>query len=290
MDKKAGFKECSRCGLRNKPAAKQCDFCGQKFEMADEWELQIDALEKLSRSPKKIEVNEDVTRRIESTILRKDAVEKKAIDQIPPSPTVHLEPPPPAPIPVEVPVEKKPIEAIKVVLDAPEPVPHIVPEPKPIEGPSPSTAYAAPPMVVVSEEKTILTEAPIAKKQIFVPRQEALSSGLFRIGLRKKDPRSIAFTALMFAGIITYIATLVFANSFGEVNAWGMVIIAGGMVVVGFSQVMINWNYEEVVRVNIPGTADDELVEICPSCNERVNPDDERCSSCGTEFEPSDHL
>jgi ribosomal protein L40E len=290
MDKKTGFKECSRCGLRNKPAAKQCDFCGQRFEMADEWELQIDALEKLSREPKKVEVNEEVTRRIESTIVRKDMVEKRerATEPPTPSPTVHAEPSPPTV--VEIPPPERPIEAIKVKKKIVEPLAEMVPEPLPVVVPTPSTTYAAPPAVVLSEEKTVMTAAPVLKKQRVVSRRELTRPGLFHMGLKKKDARSIAFTAILFAGIFIYIAVLAFASSFNEMDVWGLVIIAGGMVVAGFSQVMINWNYEEAVRVNIPGTADDELVEICPSCNERVNSNEEKCPSCGTEFEPSDHL
>lgn len=289
MDKKTGFKECSRCGLRNKPAAKQCDFCGQRFEMADDWELQIDALEKLSRSPKNVEVTEEVSRRIESTIVRKDMVDhrEKTIEPVIFSPAVRPEPVPPISTTVEAPEVARPIEVEKKIV---EPVPYIVPEPVISDIPPPSIAPPTPPTVVVSEEKTVIAAVPVKKKLLPAPSQELMNQGLFHVGIMKKDARSIAFTAIMFAGIIAFIAALVFTKSFGEMNTWSLVIVAGGMVVAGFSQVMINWNYDKAVRVNIPGTADDEPVEICPSCNERVDPNDARCPSCGTEFEPSDHL
>ena len=71
MEKKTGFKECPRCGLRNKPSAAQCDFCGWEFrDVSDEWISHVQVLEKLNKATESIVLDDEVSRRIESTIVR----------------------------------------------------------------------------------------------------------------------------------------------------------------------------------------------------------------------------
>jgi hypothetical protein len=302
MDKKTGFKECSRCGLRNKPTAKQCDFCGQRFEVNDDWEQQIDALEKMSRNSRKEEVSEDLTRKIEATIVTKEMVDTKerAVPEPPkpaepieaafPEPERHAAKPAPiAPIPVKAepiairhpepaprPVEERPIVREPEIME-PEPV-HIEPEPVYSLEEAPAPEMGGPEKADVRVRKR---EKKRAKPQP--------SARFFRWGVSTKDPISIVFAGLMFLGIVSYIVAMVISSSLGTMVSWGFTVVSGALIVMGFSQVAINWEVaDEPVRVDIPGTADDEIVEICPSCHERVNPDLDRCPACGIEFEPSE--
>lgn len=76
MEKKSGFKECPRCGLRNKLVVTQCDFCGWQFEEpSDEWIDQIRALEKIGTDRGAVTVDEEISKRIQATIIKPDEAE-----------------------------------------------------------------------------------------------------------------------------------------------------------------------------------------------------------------------
>lgn len=79
MEKPSGLKECPRCGLRNRPGAYQCEFCGWDFGVAsDDWMGQIDDLEQLGNDIGTPAVDEDIATKIESTIMRPaDAVRER---------------------------------------------------------------------------------------------------------------------------------------------------------------------------------------------------------------------
>ena len=79
MDRKAGYKECPRCGLRNKPSALQCDFCGLRFIAGEDWDDNIQALEKMGGNEEKVLVDEDVSKRIEATIVKRDKINASPI-------------------------------------------------------------------------------------------------------------------------------------------------------------------------------------------------------------------
>ncbi|MFP4197557.1 MAG: hypothetical protein ACLFS6_07905 [Methanomassiliicoccales archaeon] len=73
MDKKSGFKECPRCGLRNRISTIKCDFCGYEFErQSQEWSDYVDILEKLSRREETPAVDDEVSRKIESTLVKNE--------------------------------------------------------------------------------------------------------------------------------------------------------------------------------------------------------------------------
>ena len=85
MERKPGFQECPKCGLRNKPTAKQCDFCGQSLTISDDWQSHVKDLESLTRLGESKTMDHNTSRRIESTIIRKETpsiklVEVKAIE------------------------------------------------------------------------------------------------------------------------------------------------------------------------------------------------------------------
>jgi hypothetical protein len=73
MERKTGFKECPKCGLRNKPGATQCDFCGQNLGPSDDWQQHIKDLESLNKMELRRPLDDRTSKRIEATIIRKDA-------------------------------------------------------------------------------------------------------------------------------------------------------------------------------------------------------------------------
>jgi hypothetical protein len=72
MERKTDFMECPKCGLRNKPNAVQCDFCGQSLTAGDDWQSHIKDLESISKVDSRKQVDDQTSRRIESTIIRKE--------------------------------------------------------------------------------------------------------------------------------------------------------------------------------------------------------------------------
>jgi hypothetical protein len=80
MERKAGFIECPKCGLRNKPNTVQCDFCGQSLTSPDEWQLQVKDLESLTKVEYRRPVDEPTSRRIEATFIRKEQPHQKAVE------------------------------------------------------------------------------------------------------------------------------------------------------------------------------------------------------------------
>jgi len=72
MEKRSIFKECPKCGLRNKPNATQCDFCGQSLRETDDWQQHLKDLESLNNLELRKPVDDRTSRRIEATIIRKD--------------------------------------------------------------------------------------------------------------------------------------------------------------------------------------------------------------------------
>lgn len=80
MEKKANFRECPKCGLRNKPSAVQCDFCGQSLNIDDDWQSHVKDLESLTRMELRKPMDDKVSRRIESTIIRKETTHNRGLE------------------------------------------------------------------------------------------------------------------------------------------------------------------------------------------------------------------
>ncbi|MDH7508036.1 MAG: zinc ribbon domain-containing protein [Methanomassiliicoccales archaeon] len=71
MEKKAGFKECPRCGLRNKISATECDFCGWNFgEIRDEWTDHLLELERIVLQKEERSVEREDSRIVEATLVK----------------------------------------------------------------------------------------------------------------------------------------------------------------------------------------------------------------------------
>lgn len=153
MDRKAGYKECPRCGLRNKPSALQCDFCGLRFIAGEDWDENIQALEKMGGTDEKVLVDEDISKRIEATIVKREKINASIKAKEPEKDEFDYFKKEPEPIKAAAaPVEATPTELVKgPVLEAePEPRPIVteatplsperivIPEQPPVEATSPA--------------------------------------------------------------------------------------------------------------------------------------------------------
>jgi len=77
MEGRSSFKECPRCGLRNRMSATKCDFCGYEFKgSSEEWSDYVDILEKLSKGDEVRPVDEDLSKKIESTLVKKRDIDE----------------------------------------------------------------------------------------------------------------------------------------------------------------------------------------------------------------------
>ncbi|MCQ5375163.1 MAG: hypothetical protein NO474_00980 [Methanomassiliicoccales archaeon] len=71
MEKKSGFKECPRCGLRNKILAIECDFCGWKFsDVEDEWTDHLLELERIALQKPEKTAGKEESKIVEATLVR----------------------------------------------------------------------------------------------------------------------------------------------------------------------------------------------------------------------------
>lgn len=187
MERKAGFIECPKCGLRNKPNAVQCDFCGQSLTAPDEWQMHVKDLESLTKVEYRRPVDEPTSRRIESTIIRKEPVHQKAVEvreltnlekifkdleEVSPKPR-PVETTAPEPVPVVVPTPVVRTESPEPVLVKPVEIPVIE---KPEEQESVKVSEEAVPIVQTPEPEPVPTvevqPIPVVEPEVVVPTVE----------------------------------------------------------------------------------------------------------------------
>jgi hypothetical protein len=279
MERKSGFKECPRCGLRNKPSAVQCDFCGWEFQDAsDEWISHVQVLEKLNKQTESILLDDEVSKRIESTIVRSSREFK---------PT-----PPPVPLAIPQAEEERPSDnEIRLKgkdwaasrMQAPQmPSPEakevkafvdtMIGEPNPVDNSaeieisdSVSTGTATAPMSPVNE----LGRTPAVS--IFATKTSLMSYGL------------------IFSGVSIYLVTLIiFALSIVPLLlGWSLAIIGAMLITIGtsyaYDRSALKQKRFNPIRENVP-MEDEKIVFICPSCNEEVLAGDRNCPACGARF------
>ncbi len=147
MEDKSGFKECPRCGLRNRISATKCDFCGYEFkDSTEEWSDYVDVLERMSKTEETDRVDEEISRKIKYTLVKstKEVIEREP--ETPPVPSSsHIEGE--SPIEEESDVvdfvdsmideggeEKKAVESETLEADAIQHHEYEAPEPASIEG------------------------------------------------------------------------------------------------------------------------------------------------------------
>ncbi|MEM3059774.1 MAG: hypothetical protein QXN93_06845 [Methanomassiliicoccales archaeon] len=71
MENKKSYKECPRCGLRNKIYASECDFCGWEFnDVSDEWAEELIELERLASEKSSERISREESKIVEATLVR----------------------------------------------------------------------------------------------------------------------------------------------------------------------------------------------------------------------------
>lgn len=325
MEKRSGFRECPRCGLRNKPSVAQCDFCGWQFdESQDEWIDQIRALESISADKSTVAVDEELSKRIEATIIKPDEVSvddfvdeedrsfvapNESIPQSRPistpptpeerreileAPTEEVSRPEPEQTPglvseSEPPMTKAEVESVEVA----EFVESMIGEVGVEEIKEPEVLSPAP---TIEEVMLETPEAPAAaaKEEKVAEKEKVAVPESIPVGL---DLRSMAVpAAILGAGAAAYAGILIF-SVLQPVN-WtiGWTVSIGGAILmtIGCSRLYDVMQGPAVRREGL-GTESVELkvvqgdkgveVFICPLCNEVVSESDDHCSNCGAEFE-----
>jgi hypothetical protein len=280
MEKKAGFKECPRCGLRNKPSAAQCDFCGWEFrDVSDEWISHVQVLEKLNKATESIVLDDEVSRRIESTIVRspREPTSNQAIEPASASaPSVRgeviAEPDP------STKSEKWPERRVVTI---PAPIPEEEREVKNFVETmigEPVSAKAAAEVNLRASDAMTLPLSPA----------EPLHEEVVEVYVPQSNFLTTYWKPLLGAGVAVYVVTLVlYSLSYLDVLlGWGMAIVGAALITIGVSQLYdkrIERKAESEPIIGEMKHAGDEIV-ICPRCHEEVSEGDMRCPSCGAAF------
>jgi hypothetical protein len=276
MEKKTGFKECPRCGLRNKPSAAQCDFCGWEFrDVSDEWISHVQVLEKLNKATESIVLDDEVSRRIESTIVRSPREVQ---------PSAQTSETAPAPMPHE-----------DIVIDA---------EPKPTIDKWPERRVVAVPPPIPEEEREVknfvetmigepvsaqaAAEVNLRASDIILSQPQPIREEVVEVYVPHGSFISRYWKMLLAGGVVVYLVTLtLYALSYLSVAlGWGLAIAGALLITLGVSHI-----YDSRVEHKNPSEpiigdmrhAGDEVV-ICPRCHEEVGEGDVRCPSCGAAF------
>jgi hypothetical protein len=271
MERKSGFKECPRCGLRNKPSAPQCDFCGWEFKDAsDEWISHVQVLEKMSREAEPIVIDEQVSKRIESTIIRdrKESLPPITIRQAPPSePIVITEHPeqeeetairkemPPVPPPTPAPLEEEEIKAFTETM----------------VGPTAEPMAAAPDPVFA--QPNAAPEGPVVRRR----EQVRFTHSHWTLPM-----------VLTGTGTLIYLIGIIALGS-----AFLSTAVGWALAITGALCVTTGANFAYDIRLASKAAASptydmdlhgDDEVFICPKCHEQVRKADDRCPGCGAKF------
>ena len=282
MDRKAGYKECPRCGLRNKPSALQCDFCGLRFIAGEDWDDNIQALEKMGGNEEKVMVDEDVSKRIEATIVKREKINAPAKNKDPEKDDFDYFKKEPEPVRfVTAPVDEPALTVAEgpVIEAAPEPNPAVT-DPEPIPAPpAPEIVIPERPPVEAAPEPVPMMEKKVVRcvvrpaRQVFTPA--------------RSSTRGTIFTAALAFGAAMYLWTIMFGdNSMGRAGGWVLITFSSLMVVAGAGELFIGkaGTKEEFSERPSPKEQPHQEVLICPKCHELVSASDKTCPDCGTEF------
>ena len=315
MEKRSGYRECPRCGLRNKPSVTQCDFCGWQFEESqDDWIDQIRALENISTDRSTVAVDESLSKRIEATMKKPD--ESFADDLIVERDTATamanesiLEPQPfSAPPTPEARGETFDTQPKEPELPKLEPAIETTSEPEPqISRAEVEIGEVIEPVELVTHETTIeRAEAirepvpvsgpvePLPQEPPIVLKEGAQSETIAETVVF--DMRTVIVpVAVLASGVAAYVGILLF-SVFQPINwavGWTISIVGAIMVTYGCGQVYEIWKNPNARNKRIAGRQfkpevtgeEGKEVFICPLCNEVVSENDDHCRSCGAEFE-----
>jgi hypothetical protein len=211
-------------------------------------------LESLTKVDTNSEVPDDVSKRIESTIVKKDATERK--DRELASAAVVAS----AAVAKQAQPEPAPIET------RPEPMVEAKPEqqaPSPTEARSELAAAAVlatqPEETVPASEVTEVMEVedlepleedvqlPVEESVVLETTQPFTSKRprFFTWNFNLRSRKDVAFLLVLQGGIIIYLATLLVAGDAMEaVGQWGLGIVAAAMMTAGLGKLTINWDIE----------------------------------------------
>lgn len=280
MERKSGFKECPRCGLRNKPSAAQCDFCGWEFQdVSDEWISHVQVLEKLNRETDSIVLDDEVSKRIESTIVRSSREPQPATKH---EPKAVL-----APVLVSTVVKEDVIEADLRL------------QGKEWATPIPPAAMATADQAEVKTFVDTMIGEPVSAEAAAVVTVHSEDAALVRMNevndlgeLGDADMHAFKlsnyYMAFIGVGAVIYAITLALYSmaQLSVAMGWSIAIVGAIMITIGASFI-----YDKRMAArNVPDPiigrntrAGDEVI-ICPRCHEEVSESDERCPSCGAAF------
>jgi hypothetical protein len=310
MDRKAGYKECPRCGLRNKPSALQCDFCGLRFIAGEDWDDNITALEKMGGNEEKVHVDEDVSKRIEATIVKRDKINvqpkakepgKDDFDYFKKEPEPVRAAATPAAGPsiamargtvIEAAPEQRPVIAEPEPVRAAAPMPTPAPEQAPPQRaePAPAPVPPAPERIVMPEQRPVEAAPqepaqPVRDKKV-IRRVKRPIKPVFS-PISKKSTRRTLFTAVLMLGVVWYLVALFFGDStVGRTGGWVLITLSTLMVVAGAGELFIPREGPKMTFAEEP-TPEPKVhqeVLICPQCHELVSATDKVCPDCGAEF------
>mgnify|MGYP005834257197 CR=1 FL=1 len=258
MEKSSSLKECPRCGLRNRPGAYQCDFCGWDFKTAsDDWMGKINDLESINKDISAPAIDRKIATKIEMTIKRPSempARPRKPEKQLEVSPSLELaEEDEVAALPTPVVEEPPAVEEIAV---------ETVPEPLP-------TAPAEP------DAEEIVAEAPREEESGPSPAVEVLPE------VSVVEKRSIPIPMIITAGLLvvggsSYLSALALgaSHSIGKELGWVLTIVGS---------VLLALAARRLYALRGVPKKDDEVV-LCPICHEVVSEKDAKCPACGVKF------
>jgi len=279
MERKSGFKECPRCGLRNKPSAAQCDFCGWEFQdTSDEWISHVQVLEKLNKQTESILLDDEVSKRIESTIVRSSRELK---------PT-----PPPPPIRITRVEEEKPAEAeLKVKgkdwaasrMQTPS-----MPSPEAKEVKAFVDTMIGEP-VKADESAQIEISDSASASMTMAPMRPVDELGKSPLAAASRYKTPLISYGLIFSGVGIYLVTLiVFALSMVPLLlGWSLAIVGAMLITFGTSYAYDRSAFGKKRTASAGASVPiekEKLVLICPTCNEEVGAGDHNCPACGARF------
>ncbi len=279
MERKSGFKECPRCGLRNKPSAVQCDFCGWEFQdVSDEWISHVQVLEKLNKQTESILLDDEVSKRIESTIVRSSRELKPA----PPSPPLQI-PHAEEDRPVERELKAKGKDWAASRMQTPS-MPS--PEAKEVKA-FVDTMIGEPTKVDDSAEIEISDSSALGVAMAPMSPVNELGRPPAPATFGTKTP--LISYGLIASGVSIYLVTLIiFALSIVPLLlGWSLAIIGAMLITFGVSYAYDRSAFGRrraaSAGENVP-IEKEKLVLICPTCNEEVGANDRNCPACGARF------
>ena len=245
MDRKAGYKECPRCGLRNKPSALQCDFCGLRFIAGEDWDENIQALEKMGGTDEKVLVDEDISKRIEATIVKREKINASIKAKEPEKDEFdYFKKDPESIKAAAAPVEATPTELVK------GPVLEAAPEPRPIVT---EATPLSPERIVIPEQPPVEATSPAepAPEKKVVRRVVKPTSRVFTTA--KASRRKSAFAAVLLLGLVWYLVAVMFGgSSLGRAGGWVLVTISTMMVVAGSVELFVPKDGAKMTLVERP--------------------------------------